>query len=296
IEAVIKPATQWDPEKYLNIWVVEALPYGAIGYGQYPVLAGLEGIEDMDYPSYANVDGAVIVAGCFGSMELYPQGFYYIFQNVGRVTTHEIGHLMGLYHISGDAENCSGTDYCQDTPTVASTNYGCLPEGFDSCPALPGQDARDNYMDYTNGECNHTFTQEQKYRMMAVLQYSPRRAGLITANSCSPVAIYNLDGALTLPPSNQEKAPEGSCFCAIFLNDFSIDSFIMFKSISKAKRLFFSSSLSASSSHGVSFSTMVFSSSFRFSFEVGAGLFFQLSNKEATFGLLLISSVAIKFP
>jgi hypothetical protein len=195
----LKAQTQWDPTKYLNIWVVSEVTlqniYLLAGYAQFPVQSGLEGLEGQT--NTANTDGVVIGARYFGSEDIYPQGFYED-GNKGRSATHEIGHFFGLRHIWGDEDNCSATDYCNDTPVHYSANAGCPEAGFDSCPSQPGNDMVANYMDYTNDACKNVFTADQKARMLAVLANSPRRASLITSNGCEPGLVYDNDGTLNL--------------------------------------------------------------------------------------------------
>ena len=35
--------------------------------------------------------------------------------NKGRTATHEVGHFLGLRHIWGDRNDCSGNDFVADT-------------------------------------------------------------------------------------------------------------------------------------------------------------------------------------
>lgn len=197
---LIKAQTQWDPEKYLNIWVVSNIVTNGVltlaGYAQFPTNSGLDGMSDPSMPTTANTDGVVIAANCFGSSEYYPEGTYMQGRNMGRTASHEIGHYLGLRHIWGDG-NCSVDDYCEDTPVTAAANQGCA-ANTDSCPNSPGVDMIENYMDYTDDSCQNVFTQDQKDRMMAVLANSPRRASLLTANSCTPGAVMDNDGSLNI--------------------------------------------------------------------------------------------------
>jgi hypothetical protein len=51
-----------------------------------------------------------------------------------------------------------------------------------------------NYMDYTNDTCMNTFTLNQKARVLAVLQNSPRRFSLDTSTACqSPLGADTFD-------------------------------------------------------------------------------------------------------
>ncbi|MHA3786970.1 M43 family zinc metalloprotease [Flavobacterium hauense] len=178
-----KSLTQWDPTKYLNIWVFN---FGGdlqsvLGYAQFPQGSGLQGLEESGFDF---TDGVAIGYQYFGSSTYYPQGNYTAPYDKGRTTTHEIGHFLGLRHIWGDGVNpgCNNTDYCNDTPFAAEANASCI--GFiDSCPQ-PGEDMTNNYMDYTNDTCMNIFTADQKTRMVTVLENSPRRASLLTSGVC----------------------------------------------------------------------------------------------------------------
>jgi PKD repeat protein len=54
-----------------------------------------------------------------------------------------------------------------------------------------------NYMDYTNDGCMNIFTNDQKSRVMAVLQISPRRKGLLTSNVYIGISIPKAKFALS---------------------------------------------------------------------------------------------------
>ena len=201
--AAIKAQTQWDPEKYLNIWTFNMVTlqgaYELYGFSQFPIGSGLEGLTADGMPTTAETDGIIIAAKCFGSEALYPGGYYMDGRNQGRTVSHEVGHFLGLRHIWGDENNCTADDYCADTPITFTANQGdCPAEGFDSCPESPGTDMFENYMDYTNDVCMNVFTQDQKSRIMAVLENSPRRNTLITSNSCTPGAVYANDATLNI--------------------------------------------------------------------------------------------------
>jgi len=192
---IIKTQTQWDPEKFLNIWVFENI-IGLGGYAQFPTESGLDGLEGQT--DTANTDGVALTATIVGSQEIYPEGYYQEGTTVlGRIASHEIGHFFGLRHIWGDMEDCEGTDYCEDTPTATQPNRDC-PTGLDSCEDNPGEDMIENYMDYTNDLCQNIFTINQKDRMQAVLTNSPRRISLTTSDGCTPGIINENDGSLQI--------------------------------------------------------------------------------------------------
>lgn len=182
IEWTLKPQTQWDPSLYFNIWVCN---FGGnmsdiLGYAQFPDFSGLPGLNSSGGSPVT--DGVVIGYAFFGSSAIYPAGNYAPPYNRGRTTTHEVGHALGLRHIWGDSfgqNGCSVDDFCADTPNASDANYGCT---FNFSCQSP--DMIENYMDYTNDSCMSVFTQNQKARMLAVMQNSPRRASLVTSNVC----------------------------------------------------------------------------------------------------------------
>ena len=194
-ENTIKPATQWDPTRYLNIWVSD-LSAGLLGYAQFPSNSGLSGLNTNG--GGANTDGVVVASFTVGSvLNPGPGGPY----NLGRTLTHEVGHWIGLRHIWGDSGSCSNDDYCADTPDATTSNGGC--PTVDSCPSDGlGADMVENYMDYSNDACMDTFTADQKTRIQAVLANSPRRMELGASTVCSPAITYDLDGAIELDNLN----------------------------------------------------------------------------------------------
>lgn len=188
----MKTTTQWDPAQYFNIWTVQFTSNlnqelgGVLGYAQFPSSSQLAGLNSNE--GAANTDGVVIDWRCFGSSTIAPGGTYYTDYDKGRTATHEIGHCFGLRHIWGDAGSqqdgidCTGDDYCTDTPTAGWENYDCL-QVYNSCPAA-GNDMVENYMDYTNDTCMNIFTLDQKARIQAVLLNSPRRNTLGASLAC----------------------------------------------------------------------------------------------------------------
>lgn len=187
----IKPGTQWDPTKYLNIWVVRfSNSFPILGYAQFPTSSGLSGLTGGT--TTANTDGVVIGYYAFGTTGAVSAPY-----NKGRTTTHEVGHWLGLRHISGDA--ACGNDFCNDTPAQkggysggqGGLNYGCPPYPYVASGECSGTTAEMtmNYMDYTDDACMYMFTNDQKARFDAVLANSPRRASLLTSNVCGVAAI-----------------------------------------------------------------------------------------------------------
>lgn len=172
--STVKPATIWDPTRYLNIWIAN-LSGGVLGYAQFPTGSGLPGLSGG---TNASTDGVVLLYSSVGRPPANPFSGVY---NRGRTATHEVGHYLGLRHIWGDG-GCNVDDFCNDTPLSDAANFGC-PVTHVSCGSV---DMVQNYMDYTDDACMNIFTADQNTRMLTVLQNSPRRASLLTALSCLP--------------------------------------------------------------------------------------------------------------
>ncbi|MCS6832095.1 MAG: M43 family zinc metalloprotease [Flammeovirgaceae bacterium] len=183
IDTVIKPATFFDPTRYLNIWVADiADNFGSkiLGYATFPEASGLPGIPESDI-GIASQDGVVLHYRATGS-NYTGHGTFNLFpkNDKGRTATHEIGHYLGLRHIWGDG-GCDVDDYCNDTPLQGdpyrSNDCGIV---RNTCiePTNDRPDMIQNYMDYSDDVCMNIFTQDQKFRMRTVLTKSPRRKEL----------------------------------------------------------------------------------------------------------------------
>ncbi|WP_448528083.1 M43 family zinc metalloprotease [Raineya sp.] len=193
--STLKPATIWNPNVYLNMWVVNFGSSGLLGFAQFPDGSGLPGMPTS--PQASNTDGVVMDYRAFGSNYQadgtpYPAGPFItapVAPNTdrGRTTTHEIGHWLGLRHSWGDG-NCSADDYCTDTPwqngSTSLTSCSSL-LSKNTCSTIDeiwGQNMPDqieNYMDYSADNCKNMFTRQQVDRMRIVLLNSPRRKELI---------------------------------------------------------------------------------------------------------------------
>lgn len=190
IETSVKPQTIWDPTRYMNMWTVRfgGDDYDLLGYAQFPDSSNLSGIDVLNGSS--STDGVVASYNAFGSID-YNDGSFIMNSTYkyGRTMTHEVGHFLGLRHIWGDGGYCGSTDYCDDTPWALDANFGC--PTLNSCDdtnfgwITNPNDMVENYMDYTDDDCMNIFTEDQKYRMLAVMQNSPRRKELVTSNVCS---------------------------------------------------------------------------------------------------------------
>ena len=207
INSTVKPQTQWDPTKYLNMWTVRFTDTRLLGYAQFPsaptpppppdpLIPGLEGLSTNGGNS--NTDGVVAGYDVFGTVAANDGSFILnSTYNLGRTMSHEVGHWIGLYHIWGDDAQCTGADtatgdYVADTPDSNIENYTCV-----VVQHCTGNDMVENYMDYTNDACMNTFTAGQKARMVAVMTNCVNRSTLSSSNGCTPGQVYGLDGTLS---------------------------------------------------------------------------------------------------
>jgi len=162
----------WPADRYLNVWTVPRLtsPQGdLLGYAQFPGGA-------------AATDGVVILHSAFGSSGTAAAPF-----NLGRTTTHEIGHWLNLRHIWGDDGNgCNGSDFVADTPNQAGSNFGTPAFPHVTCNNGPNGDMFMNYMDYVDDVAMFMFTAGQVARMQACLDSD--RATIGTTTALPPVA------------------------------------------------------------------------------------------------------------
>ncbi len=203
IDLIVKPATIWDPSKYLNMWSVN-MNNDVLGYAQFPDGSGLDGLDVSG--GNANTDGVVGAYTTFGSTDYGASFLLNAPYDKGRTMTHEVGHYLGLIHIWGDVgsrengKNCSGSDYCDDTPIAGWENYDCLTT-YDSCPTDTGNDMTENYMDYTNDACMNIFTQDQKTRMVTIMNNAARRKSLKTSIKNFPIALFANDAEVKLETS-----------------------------------------------------------------------------------------------
>jgi len=185
IESTIKPGSSWNPDNYMNFWVLvpggTTQDDGLLGYAQFPDnTAGLGGLNTLG--GNRNTDGVVCRASAVGNGGAAAAPY-----NLGRTATHEVGHWLGLRHIWGDA--ACGTDYVTDTPTQNAENYGCPSFPHVTCSNGTNGDMFMNYMDYTDDACMFMFSSGQKDRMQAVMAAgTPRRSSLATSPAL-PAAV-----------------------------------------------------------------------------------------------------------
>lgn len=190
-EDTIKPATIWDPKKYLNIWIFGGNSPETFAYAPFP--AGVGDFPNAEcLPSSIESDttsGVVVWYKVFGSVgdSLRPDF------NLGRTTTHEVGHWLGLHHLWGNnlggcGADC-GNDYCSDTPSQPHYHTGCFvaPLHPFCCPFnfnFPHGEMFMNFMDYTNDDCRVMFTEDQAERMQTAMMTGTYRDSLQYSTAC----------------------------------------------------------------------------------------------------------------
>lgn len=169
----------WDPTKYLNIWVCNLDGSGGtLGYAAFP----------SDLAANPNEDGVVIRYEAFGDIGTAGTGGFTA-NDLGRTATHEVGHWLNLRHIWGDA--ICGDDFVADTEIAENENFNCptFPHNANStCGSGADGEMYMNYMDYVDDYCMNMFTFDQGTRMQSALNGD--RAGLLTSLGCgSPIGI-----------------------------------------------------------------------------------------------------------
>jgi hypothetical protein len=150
----------WPSDRYLNFWAC-TLGDNLLGYAQFP-------------GGPAATDGVVILNTAVGTQGSAAAPF-----NKGRTATHEVGHFLGLRHIWGDRNDCTGNDFVADTPPAQRANTGKPKYPHITCNNGPSGDMFMNYMDYVDDDSMVMFTVGQVARMNATLA-GPRKklAGL----------------------------------------------------------------------------------------------------------------------
>ena len=174
----VKGLSYWDRSKYFNVWVVKTInndgEQGTIlGYAQFPGFGS------------AATDGVVVRADYIGDIGTGANN-----GSKGRTLTHEAGHWLGLFHtFQGGCNGGFFGEPIDDTPPQAEATESNCPQNANTCsndnPDLP--DMIENYMDYSNGACQNTYTQGQKDAMDAVLGGS--RSQIHSANNLNATGV-----------------------------------------------------------------------------------------------------------
>ncbi|MCS6935512.1 MAG: M43 family zinc metalloprotease [Chitinophagales bacterium] len=177
IDNILKPATIWDRNRYLNIWSVrmggDLTTNGILAYSSFPFFGN------------ANADGVVARFNTIGTVGTLMTG-----ANKGKTITHEVGHWLGLLHTWGLGPGCGDQgDFVQDTPDQDDANFNCPNFPKVSCASsAPNGDMFMNYMDYTTDACRNMFTLGQLNNMMGIINGFRN-----SLNSAATQCFYNVD-------------------------------------------------------------------------------------------------------
>ncbi|MBL7808217.1 MAG: gliding motility-associated C-terminal domain-containing protein [Saprospiraceae bacterium] len=188
----LKNLMRWEPEDYLNIWVVNSIC--SINYG-----CGVYGFAHLPYAHGSNIDGIVMEAA------------YLTDQAKVAGLAHEMGHYLGLYHTfegGCNNNNCltDGDRIC-DTPPDQSTSFVACGAPVNTCntdiqsgPFTTDQlDMNWNFMDYGQLACFHDFTPNQSQRMNLTLEGV--RKSLLQSRGCQTPCPAPLVVTLSGPTS-----------------------------------------------------------------------------------------------
>lgn len=182
-QTLIAGTASWPTDRYLNIYVAD---YSGdyLGFAQFPSvdLAPFSLQSDI----LAQTDGVFVDYAAFGTTGVVPTSKFAKTYNLGRTTTHEIGHWLGLIHTWGDS--FCGSDFVDDTPEAEkSNNTTKCDDMLSTCSGSQTRNMIENYMDFSPDRCMNIYTEGQKRRVRSVFELSPRRKKL-AALSVLPTA------------------------------------------------------------------------------------------------------------
>ncbi len=186
----------WNTAEYLNIWVCN-LSGGILGITTFP-------------GGPASYDGLVISSDYFGPVASSSP------YDLGRTTTHEMGHYFGLEHpfASGNCTNNDCTidgDYMCCTPPQSATIFAC-DTSSNSCHSdatglnhpfsTDVHDQVENFMEYTDDSCMNMFCTDQTNYMQATLLTDRASLGFDTTVTVGLKVIINeLESRPTISPN-----------------------------------------------------------------------------------------------
>ncbi|WP_420146544.1 M43 family zinc metalloprotease [Spirosoma sp.] len=171
----------WPSDRYLNIWVTR-VQANNLGFApQYPTITASDTLQGLPRDTDKLTDGVIVDFRVFGRLTATS---YYKSYALGRTTTHEIGHWLGLFHPDGPFDDPCGDDHVADTPPTDDLNQtSSCNDLFSNCSGKRTRELIENYMMYSPDACMNMFTAGQVARMRAVLAVSPSRANLFTGSN-----------------------------------------------------------------------------------------------------------------
>jgi hypothetical protein len=177
---------EWNREKYFNVWIGDLRIFEpqfgnfeeVVFFGLATPPPGFAIWPDSIYGDYIpQGEGVIMHYVNVGSNN--PESFdppYNTYNGVtttGKILVHEAGHYLGLRHIWGDGD-CTQDDYVDDTPNAnAHSQFGCNVMNNNCTDTINGVDLPnmvENYMDYSSGNCQNSFTKGQVEVMRYVLE------------------------------------------------------------------------------------------------------------------------------
>ena len=170
-------ASSWGGSDYINIFIVTEIDNnnGGIGIQGFAPLGPTGGVSD----------GIVLMYTGFGLVGDHLMTG----RDMNRGLTHEMGHLLSLFHTYQGTESCNAETNCElqgdqvcDTPPTTQNN-ACW--GTECSEAMV-----ENYMDYTPQECKNAFTAGQRDRMRGCLESA--RSSLLESMGGIPVVDRDL--------------------------------------------------------------------------------------------------------
>ncbi len=198
----------WDTDLYLNVWIgdlriyepefddIEELVFFALAT---PPLDHVnwpdETIELISEYNQGVLMHYVNVGSNNPNTLPFPYAAYNGLTTGGKILVHEVGHYLGLRHIWGDGD-CTADDFIADTPNSNnSSTWGCSFAANTCTDDIGGEDLSnmvENYMDYSNNDCQNSFTIGQVDVMRAVLQENrPFLAEVVSTAGVTEVALKN---------------------------------------------------------------------------------------------------------
>ena len=177
----------WDTDLYLNVWIGDLRIYEPQNDGLEEIFyfaLATPPMNDVIWPEEAlNLtaqysQGVLLHYVCAGSNNpnLFPPPytFYNGVAKSGKLLAHEVGHFLGIRHIWGDG-NCDFDDFIDDTPKCsASSAWNCNFSANTCVDDIGGEDLPnmvENYMDYSSGDCQNSFTIGQGDLMRNSLEF-----------------------------------------------------------------------------------------------------------------------------